>query len=526
MNAPTYLMYLRKSRADQEAEARGEGETLARHEKLLRALAEKNGHVIDTVYREIVSGEMISMRPQMQALLSRIVAGGIDGVYVTEVERLARGNTSDQGQVAETFKYGNTKIITLAKTYDPTNEFDEEYFEFGLFMSRREYKTINRRIQTGRIQSVKEGKYICSRPAYGYRKVKLATDKGYTLEPYEPEAAVVRDIFNWYVHGYDGRNVGYTAIGTLLDKMCVPPGEQGVNWRPSRIQRILANPVYIGMIQFGKNSVQKVMTENGVRKKRSLQQNAEYLVQGLHPPIIDKDLFDKAQAISRLRGRVIPMRHDMALSNPLAGLLFCAECGHAMTRLPAAACQPAIFKCTTHGCPTVQNYADPVEDVVFLQLTAWLRALELGQNPFDGLVDQATSASLKTTRANLLAQIAECEQRIQRLYSLVESGAYSPSLFSARHAALQTEFQGYKAQLNETLSALAMTPSYLPPDKLIEPIRNILSLYKTLPDAASKNALLRTAISRIEYVKTIRGSIKKKIPSDQFTITIFPALEH
>ena len=35
-------MYLRKSRADREAEARGEGETLARHEKILRDLASKN----------------------------------------------------------------------------------------------------------------------------------------------------------------------------------------------------------------------------------------------------------------------------------------------------------------------------------------------------------------------------------------------------------------------------------------------------------------------------------------------------
>lgn len=34
-----YLIYLRKSRADRESEARGEGETLARHEKALTELA-------------------------------------------------------------------------------------------------------------------------------------------------------------------------------------------------------------------------------------------------------------------------------------------------------------------------------------------------------------------------------------------------------------------------------------------------------------------------------------------------------
>ncbi len=36
-----YCMYLRKSRADVEAEARGEGETLSRHQNMLLELAKK-----------------------------------------------------------------------------------------------------------------------------------------------------------------------------------------------------------------------------------------------------------------------------------------------------------------------------------------------------------------------------------------------------------------------------------------------------------------------------------------------------
>lgn len=58
-----------------------------------------------------------------------------------EIERLARGDTIDQGIVAQTFKYSGTRIITPARDYDPSSEADEEYFEFGLFMSRREYQT-------------------------------------------------------------------------------------------------------------------------------------------------------------------------------------------------------------------------------------------------------------------------------------------------------------------------------------------------------------------------------------------------
>lgn len=161
-----YALYLRKSRADYEAEARGEGETLARHEKMLIELARRYNFSIGKIYREIVSGESIEARPVVQELLKDVQSGRWKGVLVVEVERLARGDTMDQGRVAKSFKFSDTKIITPIKIYDPNNEFDEEYFEFGLFMSRREYKVINRRLQRGRLASVKEGKYVGSIPPY------------------------------------------------------------------------------------------------------------------------------------------------------------------------------------------------------------------------------------------------------------------------------------------------------------------------------------------------------------------------
>lgn len=99
-----YLIYLRKSRADQEAEMRGEGETLARHEKALLELARRQHLPIADIYREVVSGETIASRPMMQQLLSEVEQGVWDGVLVMEVERLARGDTIDQGIVAQAFK--------------------------------------------------------------------------------------------------------------------------------------------------------------------------------------------------------------------------------------------------------------------------------------------------------------------------------------------------------------------------------------------------------------------------------------
>ncbi|MEG0767443.1 MAG: recombinase family protein [Clostridia bacterium] len=115
-SSTAYAIYLRKSRADFEAEQSGSGETLARHRSILTKLAIHNHHLIGHIYQEIVSGETIADRPEVRALLQDVSAGKWQGVYVMEVERLARGDTMDQGLVAHAFKIAGTYIITPHRT--------------------------------------------------------------------------------------------------------------------------------------------------------------------------------------------------------------------------------------------------------------------------------------------------------------------------------------------------------------------------------------------------------------------------
>ena len=158
MDNRLYAMYLRKSRKDMDAERNGV-DTLARHEQMLQTFANQSKFQIGKIYREVVSGDTIAARPEMQQLLHDVENELWKGVLVVDVERLARGDSIDQGFIAQVFKYSETLIITPVKAYDPNNEYDEEFFEYGLFQARREYKAITRRQQRGRIQSLKEGKW-------------------------------------------------------------------------------------------------------------------------------------------------------------------------------------------------------------------------------------------------------------------------------------------------------------------------------------------------------------------------------
>ena len=264
-----YLIYLRKSRKDRDLELQtGNFDTLQRHRDTLLGLAKQHNYSIAHIYEEVVSGDTIAARPEMQKLLSAVETGAFAGVLVMEIPRLARGNTQDQGIVSETFQYSNTKIITPDKIYDPADEADEEYFEFGLFMSRREYKTINRRLQRGRMASLSEGKYIAGAAPYGYRRFRIPHQRGYTLEIVPETAEVVREIFHLYTVGEpkaDGtvEPTGSYGIANILNaRGILSPG--GIKWTATAVRDILKNPTYAGYIRWSHRPDKKQMIDGSV----------------------------------------------------------------------------------------------------------------------------------------------------------------------------------------------------------------------------------------------------------------------
>lgn len=321
-----YDAYLRKSRADMELEKLKKFDTLKQHEKFLKDRANQLGIKIRKIYREVVSGESIQERPEMQEVLKNVEAGTIDGILVVEVERLTRGDAKDQGTVTQAFKYSNTKIITLNKIYDPNSDEDEEYFEFGLFMSRREYKTINRRMQRARIANVLDGKYCASEPPFGYKKVRVKYGKGYTLEPVSEEAEIVKEMYQKRADG-----MGYDIICNWLNTLEFKPKKSDV-WTPATIKGMLSNPIYIGKIRWNSNKQKKILINGQIIKKRKKGNSEDLiLVEGLHPAIISNELFDIVQGIKPNKAST---KHNTELQNPLATLVKCADCGRSMQRRP------------------------------------------------------------------------------------------------------------------------------------------------------------------------------------------------
>ena len=505
-----YAIYLRKSRADLEAEAMGQGETLARHRAALLDYAARHGLEIGAVYEEIISGESIDARPKMKQLLRDVEQGRWAGVLCMDIDRLARGDSADQARVSNTFRISGTLIITPSKVYDQSRESDEEYVDFELFMARREYKAISRRIMRGRIASVKEGHFIGSTPPYGYDKVRVEKGRGYTLSP-NSESDTVKQIYSMCISG-----MGCNAIARRLDMMGIEP-RKGKSWSGASVQDILRNPVYCGRIRWQYRKEEKSVTDGIVTTHR--RENPDCIIaQGLHPALISEEEFNNAQQF--LNSRMIPhKKENTELRNPLSGLVYCGMCGSMMTRLGTGSRNHSdTLRCPNRNCGNVSAKLELVESALVEGVARWLNdcRVNVSRKP------AADTAKAERTAADKVrAKLAKLDSQRDRIYSLLEQRVYSAGEFRERMEALEKR----RAQLSENLRQAEQAVSEAEGNRqlyaqIIPRVERVMDIYaQSTPE--EKNHLLKTIISRAEYIKTERNT-RENADRGNFTLNVIP----
>ena len=488
-----YAIYLRKSRADAEAEARGEGETLARHQNILLDLAKRKNLDIGAIYKELVSGETIAARPEVQKLLEEVSAGKWDGVICMEVERLARGDTIDQGIVAQAFKCSNTLIVTPSKTYDPSNEYDEEYFEFNLFMSRREYKTIRRRMTAGRIASVREGNYIGSIAPYGYKKTQLP-DKSFTLEPEPQEAEIVKLIFDLYIE----QHMGASKIATYLNSIGAAP-RKSESWDASSVRPILSNPVYCGFVRWNTRPIIKAYANGKYINTRPRSAKGE-VHKGKHEPIISEEMWNKVNDIMQSHKQQ-QNPFDKPLQSQYAKLMFCGLCGRAMVRRPYKN-KPAMYMCVNKSCGCMASDEDDITELVMHSIADHLVDIE---NMINGNVKpNSKDKKAETARKVLSNEIELLNKRKKKLYDFLEREVYTEEMFAERFADITKRIADRQAALDKLPKEKADIDLY----EYSMEIRSVLDTYSKNNPADENNELLSRIIRKINYTKTEGGRWK------------------
>lgn len=491
-----FAIYLRKSRKDLENK---DYDVLRRHKRILLDFAQNKNIPIyeDDIYEEVVSGETIQDRPVIQELLKKIESGYYRAVLVMEIERLARGNTIDQGIIAQAFQLTNTLIITPNKTYDTANEYDNEFLEFGLFMSRREYKTINRRIQLGRKQSVKEGNFIGSITPYGYDKEKLIGEKGFKLIPND-EAENVKLIFDLFLKGYGTSNLSY-KLNDLNIK-----SKSGKQWTPAMVRNVLINRVYIGYLSWGKRAHVKKLDNNSISKTRPV--NNDYLeFKGKHEPLIDEETFNKTQELLK-NNSIKKVVRTKQLQNPLAGLIICSKCGNTMVRRPYSNGYPDTLYCKNKYCDNVSSALYLVENKIIEALSSILKEYYYYLENFEKeYVKECKNYELEIKKIN--TEITKLKKQHEKACEMLELGAYTVELFKERSSILNSNIQSLDKRKEELIALSAENKN----NKIIKSIPKLEICLNSYKDASieEKNKLLKSILNKVYYLKDSGGRWNK-----------------
>lgn len=486
MLGKTAAVYLRKSRME---EGLSTEEVLRRHRYALNECAQRHGLDILDYYPEVVSGESLYARPQMLRLLEAVEAGRYDAVLCMDLDRLSRGRMKDQGIILDAFKDSDTLIVTPEKVYDLSDEIDDELAEFKTFMSRREYKIINKRLRRGLQRSIQDGCYVANAP-YGYKKVTI--DRRPTLEIYEPEAQFVRIMFRMYADGY-----GCVAIANHVNAMGARPHRSAAFSRSS-VAKILRSPTYIGKIVWDQKTHIKKNSQGNLKHITIYNPPEKWTVtDGLHPPIVEKEMYDKVQDI--MAGRYRPAYNDGTVKSPLAGLVKCANCGGNMQRMTMRG-QPYLL-CPRKGCCAAAKF-ELVEARVLRHLEEALAQIQLQQPEHKQELAPLEEALLAVSK-----ELSAANRQKTRLHELLEIGEYDLPTYRERMTAVKEKLSALERRREETQCRLEQARTFDPETQRAN-IRAVLDAYRT-SDAAHQNAMLHSVIELIIYRKA-----KKTKPAD------------
>ena len=498
--AEEIIVYLRKSRSDDPLLT--VEEVLQNHEKKLDNWSEQNlGEKIDesNKFREVVSAETIEDRPQFKEVLKRIESPRIKAILVVEVQRLSRGDLEDAGRLIKLLRYTGTLVITPERTYDLRDEYDRDYFERELKRGNEHLEYFKKIQKRGRETSIASGNVITSTRPYGYTKIKVLDGKKEcpTLAINEKEAAVVRLIFDLYVH----KAWGVAKIARHLDELKIKPLKSEY-WAAATIKDMLRNPVYIGKVRWNWRKAVPIVENGDVIVKRPRADVSEWLVyDGKHEAIVSEDVFNAAQERFGTHPKVSPYKE---LKNPLAGIIRC-QCGSAIVARPHSKrgiqLAPRLLCNNQVHCNTSSAYVSEVVDAVKDALKSAISEFEIRINN-----DNSTAVKL---HLDLIKQLEKKNDDLNKkelsLWDKYTEEGMPKAIFEKLKNQVLTEKE-------EVFEALCKARGSMP-----EPVDYEEKLY-TFTDALNmlnddsapaelQNALLKKCIESITYSrkKTVRA---------------------
>lgn len=385
---------------------------------------------------EGLTGTKTDKRDDLMRMIADCRKGKIDRVIVKSVSRFAR-NTYDCLSLARLLKSYSVSIYFEEQELDTADMNDEMFLAMNGVQAQEESVTVSNNMRWHYRERMEKGEFVGTVSAYGYKLINKA------LEIYEPEAAIVRRIFDMYLSG-----MGKQAIANALneDSVCRRHGKD--TWYVDTVDYILNNERYIGDALLQKNYT----TEFPFRKMKNKGELPQYYVENNHPALISRETYEAVQRVQsgKRRGDYSRTRHT------LSGIMVCPDCGHKFRRIMING--TAYWQCGYHvsgktKCRSKRFSEESVYNAFILLVNKLSANREYILTPLISQLERMRSRN-NTAQSKVYEidrQIAEMNQQLHILAQHRTKGFYDTADYTARSGAINKKIDALRAERRKLL---------------------------------------------------------------------------
>jgi site-specific DNA recombinase len=258
-------------------------------------------------------------RPGLDALRDSAEKGLFEAVLCLTPDRLARSYPYQFLVLEELARHGVRVLFFDAPALDNDPQV-RLLTEMQGVIAEYERAKIAERNRRGRLFRARCGEPVSWKAPYGYRRIPRSPQGPAHLEVFEPEAAIVRRIFDDYVAGgYSMRQISWRLYEAGIRS---PAGNPA--WSYCTIAKTLRNPAYAGTLYC--NCIEILPALPGRKSKVQRRRPQTEWIAIPVPTIVNQEVFDAAQQVCRDNSKFSPRRAEPGRWL-LRSLVRCGPCG-------------------------------------------------------------------------------------------------------------------------------------------------------------------------------------------------------
>ena len=267
---------------------------------------------------EGISGTSLEHRKSFNEMIRRAQKGEANLILAKEVSRFSR-NVRDTLNLIHDLDECGVGVYFINNGIYTKSRDGKRYLNHISTAAEDESHIISERVKFGQNLKMHRGVTFGRKEMFGYNIKRNHQTNEQEYEIIEEEAEIIRKIFEWFAMG-DGTH----KIARRLEEQGVHTKRYANGWSNTVILRILRNEKYAGHLYQGKTYTPDMLTH---KKKYQKDKSKWVRIENHHEPIVDRDVWNKVQAILEERAPTEEQKLKHSNRYWLSGKVFCGVCG-------------------------------------------------------------------------------------------------------------------------------------------------------------------------------------------------------